>query len=681
MSGMSTDDGDVIIVRHRRWGWWVVIALLAAGLLTGGALWWRAHAVDRAADAYAASVASALAAGRLPESLDVADRVAAQEDLARVLDGMGETEHTVTVGSVALQADGQGVVTLEQRWLVRADAEPWRYTTRMRIRHVGGAWQGRWEPAVVAPDLTAGQGLRVTRVAAKRGDIVDQDGNALVTRRPVVRVGIDKTKVDAATAATSAKALALAVGVEPGPYVAAVRAAGPRAFVEAIVLREDAPELTRATAGLSGIPGSFTVRTMLPLAPTAAFARPILGSVGPATAEIVEKSGGAVQAHDLVGLSGLQAAQDERLRGEPGVEVRVVDLADGASVQTVFDLPARDGLSLRVSLDEHTQLAAEAALAKVEPASAIVAIRTTDGHVVAAASGPGSKGQSTATLGRFAPGSSFKVVTTLALLRAGLDAASPVECPATITVEGRVFHNHTGYPAGQLGRIDLRRALAHSCNTAFIGVRGLLTPDALADAAAAVGLTADPALGVPATLGAVPRPDSQVGFAAALIGQGEVLTSPLGMATVAASIGGGREVHPVLVLDSGPMDPARTPGGPSGTATQSPADHPSQPAQPARSDAAGGVAPITGMEAATLRDLMRAVVTEGTAHDLADAPGGEVAAKTGTAEYGTDTPPRTHAWMIAIRGDLAVAVFVADGAGGASTAGPALEDFLRRIAG
>jgi cell division protein FtsI/penicillin-binding protein 2 len=54
-----------------------------------------------------------------------------------------------------------------------------------------------------------------------------------------------------------------------------------------------------------------------------------------------------------------------------------------------------------------------------------------------------------------------------------------------------------------------------------------------------------------------------------------------------------------------------------------------------------------------------------------------VSAKTGTAEYGTDTPPRTHAWMIATQGDLAVAVFVADGESGSQTAGPLLEKFLR----
>ncbi|MGA8210385.1 MAG: hypothetical protein WB798_09550, partial [Nocardioidaceae bacterium] len=54
-----------------------------------------------------------------------------------------------------------------------------------------------------------------------------------------------------------------------------------------------------------------------------------------------------------------------------------------------------------------------------------------------------------------------------------------------------------------------------------------------------------------------------------------------------------------------------------------------------------------------------------------------VLAKTGTAEFGTRTPLRTHAWMIAVQADLAVAAFVAVGDSGSGTAGPLLETFLR----
>ena len=74
--------------------------------------------------------------------------------------------------------------------------------------------------------------------------------------------------------------------------------------------------------------------------------------------------------------------------------------------------------------------------------------------------------------------------------------------------------------------------------------------------------------------------------------------------------------------------------------------------------------------------MMRAVVTEGSGRCLADVAGPDVIAKTGTAEYGNDDPPKTHAWMIAAQGDLAVAVFVNDRAVGVADRRPLLKEFL-----
>ena len=68
--------------------------------------------------------------------------------------------------------------------------------------------------------------------------------------------------------------------------------------------------------------------------------------------------------------------------------------------------------------------------------------------------------------------------------------------------------------------------------------------------------------------------------------------------------------------------------------------------------------------------------TSGHAGFLSTVPGEPVGAKTGTAEYGKETPPKTHAWIVAVHGDLAVAVFVEDGGLGATTSGPLLKQFL-----
>jgi cell division protein FtsI/penicillin-binding protein 2 len=214
-----------------------------------------------------------------------------------------------------------------------------------------------------------------------------------------------------------------------------------------------------------------------------------------------------------------------------------------------------------------------------------------------------------------------------------------------VVVDGKLFENYDDYPASALGRIDLRTALAQSCNTAFIGQHRRVTQRDLAEAAAALGLGVDHDLGFPAFLGSVPTTATDTGHAASMIGQGQVLASPLAMAAVAASASAGHVVVPQLLPDhAASVDPPR---------------------------------PLTRDEAAQLRSMMRSVVTEGSGSGLSDLPG-EVLAKTGTAEFGTSEPLQTHAWMIAAHGDLAVAVFVDVGESGSHTAGPILEEFLRR---
>ena len=76
---------------------------------------------------------------------------------------------------------------------------------------------------------------------------------------------------------------------------------------------------------------------------------------------------------------------------------------------------------------------------------------------------------------------------------------------------------------------------------------------------------------------------------------------------------------------------------------------------------------------------MRAVVTDGTATLLRDVPAPEVEAKTGTAQFQGPQGTANHAWMIAIHGDLAVAVFVETGDLGATTAGPLVHQLLTAV--
>jgi cell division protein FtsI/penicillin-binding protein 2 len=71
-------------------------------------------------------------------------------------------------------------------------------------------------------------------------------------------------------------------------------------------------------------------------------------------------------------------------------------------------------------------------------------------------------------------------------------------------------------------------------------------------------------------------------------------------------------------------------------------------------------------------------VISGTGTALAAIPG-EVAGKTGTAEYGSGNPPPTHAWFIAFRGDLAIAVLVEKGRSGGSVGAPIAARFYQAL--
>lgn len=650
----------------------VVAAVVALLLIAGAAVGYRVVQDRRRADALAAAaatLATALTTGDNPGAV-----IDGAPDLKALLTDASDLQHRVDV--VSTRVDGErGSAQLRHSWTLRRGDPDFTYPADATFVERDGRWYASWQPGLLAPGLADGERLRAQRTPATRADILDAAGQPIVTQRPVQRVGIDRGQVSKEVATASAARLAEAMGLEVPPYVESVAAAGEKAHVVAIVVRDPSPELAKAKT--LSLPGLLLQPDQLPLAPTATFARPILGTVGEATKELVEKSDGRVKGGDMTGLSGLQASLDAVLIGRAGEALHAVPAAGGAPRLLAAAAPA-PGTPVRLTLDTRVQTAAEAVLAPLTTtASALVAIRPSDGHVLAAASGPGSQGMSTATLGQYAPGSTMKVVTSLALLRAGLTPNSPMSCPATLSVDGHSFKNYDGYPAAHLGDIPLVTAFAQSCNTAFMGARGSLPGGALAQAAAGLGMTAEPALGVPAVLGAVPEPAGETEKAASLIGQGKVVSSPLGMAVVAASVAAGHPVAPTLVTS-----PAGQPEGAGGSSPTAGSPQPSvqQSASPQSSPTARAEAPVTGGEAAALQGLMRAVVQQGNSTFLQATPGGEVLAKSGTAEYGTATPPRTHAWMIAVQGDLAVAAFVEDGTGGASDAGPLVRQFLTRLA-
>jgi cell division protein FtsI/penicillin-binding protein 2 len=511
----------------------------------------------------------------------------------------------------------------------------WSYRTRAALAHREEGWRVVWQPTLVHPRLDEDSRLGTVRTVARRGRILARSGKPIVTLRRVVRVGVEHDKVR--DPAATAKAMARVVDVNARAYEAAIRRAGPRQFVEAITLRE--ADAAKIDAKIKAIRGAIAVEDRAPLAPSRSFARALLGTVAPATAEQLRKLGSRYAPGDSVGQWGLQAAFERRLAGTP--ERRIVIRVGSAPRRTLRRRRGHPGADVRTTLDIATQRAAEAALGDSAKATALVAVQPSTGDVLAVANRPTDSSFDRALEGRYPPGSTFKVISTAALLRDGLQTNETVTCPRTRNVGGRVFRNFEG---GAQGAVPFARDFATSCNTAFVSLANRLTPNALTRTARDYGLGRPVKLALPVGQSAVPPGADAVARAATMIGQDRILASPLAMAGVAATVADGRWRAPRLLA----ADPHRA--GP----------------------------PLPDGEQTTLHTLMRSVITSGTGTALAGVPG-DVAGKSGTAEFGGGDPPETHAWFLALRDDLAIAVLVEHGRSGGSVAAPIAARFFTAL--
>ena len=160
------------------------------------------------------------------------------------------------------------------------------------------------------------------------------------------------------------------------------------------------------------------------------------------------------------------------------------------------------------------------------------------GDILAVANRPTDATYDRAIDGRYPPGSTFKVVTTAALLRAGLKTSDTVDCPKTITVDGKLFKNFEG---GAAGAVPFATDFAQSCNTAFVSLAQAAGRPTRCRARRATS-----ASGAPAPARSRPARDA-VARAATMIGQDRIVASPLAMAGVAATVADGRWHAPRLV--------------------------------------------------------------------------------------------------------------------------------------
>lgn len=404
--------------------------------------------------------------------------------------------------------------------------------------------------------------------------------------------------------------------------------------------------------------------------PLGEVASAVLGTVGPlstspasaARRRSLEARGVAGDA--VVGQSGLELALDAQLRGAPGGALLASDPDSSGPGRQLAYTPAVPAPPLHSTVSPAVQRAAVAALGG--QLGGVVAMAPTTGQILAVA-GIGLDGLQP-------PGSTFKMITLTGVLSAKIATPHTVFPYATFaTLDGVKLDNANGEECG--GSLEL--AFAVSCNSVFtpLGVR--LGAARLVATAERFGFNHQPGVAGAAesTLPAASTIRGELDVGSTAIGQGQVLASPLEMATVAATIAdGGRRPEPTFLLDAPPVPGTRA---------------------------------MSASVARTVRRLMIGVVREGTGTSAA-IPGVTVAGKTGTAELKTlcsspaepEAPPgggeagaddegcqgtaseasNTDAWFAAFapatHPRLAVCVMlVKDGAGG-DTAAPVAREVL-----
>ncbi len=359
------------------------------------------------------------------------------------------------------------------------------------------------------------------------------------------------------------------------------------------------------------------------------------------------------------GRTGLEKLYEDELQGETGGAIYRVDPA-GYKVDLPIEkrLPVQ-GRNITTSLDIDLQLAAETALTDpVERTGAAVALDVRTGEVLAITSKPDYDLNSflprlsneeadkiaedgawfnQAIGGAYPPGSTFKILTSIAAMRSGkvLPDQPIIDCEGVTMVGNKRYYCENG--DGHHGNILLPEAIAQSCDIFFYQAGLLTTVEGLAAEAKRFHLGQRTGIEIPGETGRMVIPDPEwkartqkerwyPGDTANMaIGQGDVLVTPLEMACFAASVAR-NELFTIPTILHHP-------------------DAPTQHAPPI------GLTPV---QRAALLEGMEGCTTHGTAKTISLAnmrvPGVRIAGKTGTAQKKVTKDGKTgninYAWFI-----------------------------------
>jgi penicillin-binding protein 2 len=644
----------------------VAVSSLARGFLS-------AWAAGRYGDMYRALAPAARRAITRAAFVDRYRGIAAEATLRRVQPAM-----------TALAVDGARATVTYTVDMATAVVGPLHYTATMPLHHEGGHWGIAWTPDLIFPGLGQTYRVHLFQEPSHRGTIVDRFGRPLALDTHLRQVGVVPQYI-----ANEKSLLAFLSGWLHMPR-AQIRALyhvpwavrNPTDFVPITTVTSvqwDAVQqqaLRQENNGLDVVPGSWRRAY-----PQGTLAAALLGYVN------------ASNGH---GATGLEQWADGYLTGHDGARLAIVTAPDFQyTISTIKERPVQNGATIHLTLDATLQAAAEKALAgKV---GAVVALRPSDGAVLAMASAPGydPNGFVTgltpaqyralvasphaplinhATMGRYPPGSIFKIVAMGAALEQGsYTATTRIAGPPVWHAPGSNLAMHDWNPAGH-GVISLHEALVQSCDTCFYQL-GLhldqINHDLLPDDAREWGFGAPTdLLGVNEAAGVIPDPHwtlrtlgrpwvpgNAVNMA---IGQGYVEVTPLQVAQMLAALGNNGVMYRPYVVQ--------------------------------RITAANGAVlrafppivtrrlPVSSAHRVDILQAMLGVTTEpqGTAAGAFAGFRWPVAGKTGTAQANSGGP---HAWFAALapadHPRIALVVLVEHGGEGARVAAPIARQLLQ----
>ncbi len=408
---------------------------------------------------------------------------------------------------------------------------------------------------------------------------------------------------------------------------------------------------------------------------------------------------------DVEGKSNVEKAMDEYLKGKPGVRYMRRN-AKGQIDGVLREVPPTAGANVNLTIDARIQMIAEEALRAVGRGAAVV-VDPNNGNILAMASVPSfdpnafipsikakdwealRKDEANPMVNRavsaFPPGSTFKLVTTLAGLRKGL-ANKTFNCGGGVSYGDHFFHCWIGEKGGSHGTIGVADAIKVSCNSFFYQFGNAAGIDAIDETGDSLGLGKTSGIEITSeSPGVLPGPEwmrihyprerwSQAYTANVSIGQGYDLVSPLQLAMVYATVAnGGMSYYPKLVQSVTSMVDGKPILNEKGEPVVNPApkvhrdlrfDFTRQQIELAR------------------RGLWKVVNEDGGTGGKARLSGVQVAGKTGTAQAMTEGKKDTIAWFACFapydNPKYTIVVMVQGGEHGGSVAAPIATRILER---